>query len=689
MKVYKRILSVILVISLVQLSFLPIFSDDSNGQSGTGTVNKAAYAFYRKSEWGWKVSLYVAKDIGLSEEEYKSMDLNVDFYCMGVVVLHNKTLKISSNTYLTEENKLQEMIFQKAKLKNNVLTWQYSCPAPPVVCGGDIDTVNSFFLNNKLLLDLLNKLASQYGYTSKNQMVENLIFTYHNEENGEELTEDFTGGELGVNNIFPMSSRSNYVPWVIVYEPMICTYLADSSVSVFLTATEYAMSQGNLYNWHTVGTDKKDSCTYYGIKFETGRLYPQCMQSMVFRTLPSSVLLEESWFGYGTMDPIGDKASASVEDIISLGGWGMGYLSPMALPDIQKRMEEEEEEKREDGDLGVEIIEPAGGYINGTEVVTAAIVTNYYSDVIPDYGVFAIFTVTDDDGNLIYREILEDIAVPEEESTTIWFRWTVDVPDEGNIVCRVKIGANGLEDLDPTDNEDTLQVCVRNPSDSTTPSTSFYDKKPFGFENKRNPIISYSNSSWTFWDYDEGMYTLYECRTNIIAEAIITPDPDIKSAIKTAVGYTVRSGYGFEINGTFTANVNVTAVRIINRPAGEDYSVNYAVKSGKIKDKAESGMTDVSECLVYYPEFCWKEDSGSFTSTEKINGSFVYKENPDAEGDRIHYMPLWYPDGNDNYYVFANFTGAWTPSGELSACVKSNAFSVDGTYFDDWYISHY
>lgn len=80
---------------------------------------------------------------------------------------------------------------------------------------------------------------------------------------------------------------------------------------------------------------------------------------------------------------------------------------------------------------------------------------------------------------------------------------------------------------------------------------------------------------------------------------------------------------------------------------------------------------------------------------EDVGGVFRMVKNPDSmhfndtlysDYSRVHFTPIWYPDGEYEIAVF--LFDNWTPVGQLWDC-KSYIVTISGTIYDDWYITRY
>jgi len=65
--------------------------------------------------------------------------------------------------------------------------------------------------------------------------------------------------------------------------------------------------------------------------------------------------------------------------------------------------------------------------------------------------------------------------------------------------------------------------------------------------------------------------------------------------------------------------------------------------------------------------------------------SFALPLNPYAPSSaRLHYVPLWFPDGN--YIAQGYVSDLWTPAGMMSTYMNSNPIVISKSAYDDWYV---
>ena len=56
-----------------------------------------------------------------------------------------------------------------------------------------------------------------------------------------------------------------------------------------------------------------------------------------------------------------------------------------------------------------------------------------------------------------------------------------------------------------------------------------------------------------------------------------------------------------------------------------------------------------------------------------------------AYDSRVHFTPIWYPDAD--YVVKVCFSDIWTPMGMIRLEAYSDAITIDGNMYDDWWIN--
>jgi hypothetical protein len=142
---------------------------------------------------------------------------------------------------------------------------------------------------------------------------------------------------------------------------------------------------------------------------------------------------------------------------------------------------------------------------------------------------------------------------------------------------------------------------------------------------------------------------------SINANFKIIPDDHDPTVEESYGEYTIKSGYGI--------NANVFVGITTNAPS--------------------SHYTTAQNVITYFSEFNYET---YWRLLEKIElTKFEFKENRYSTfNSRTHFTPLDYPDGK--YEVYVNVIDCYTPDGMLKVNL-SDYVNIDGTVFDDWYVS--
>ncbi len=294
----KRILCIILLIASMLSAFSVIVFSDDNAQSGSGDTQGMAtgYAWYNTYQYLWKVTLFVGK----SDQVSKQSNLTNDFHRIGTVIMKKSGWDIPTSVKFGSGTKVDYYSGTTLSVADSpTIISDYYCPPVPVACDGDINTVKSYFGSTGTLTTVLNAIATDKG-TTKERLLSSLNFTIGGQ----------TKTGWSYDYVAPNGS-SNRVPWLIVYEPMVILNLKDKVTKLAFTATEFALAE--MYGWY--------DWNYSGGNGQNCELLPQVH-------LPTSVQLEESWFGYPVYAVTNNNYHWKNEDIVKGGGWGMRWLSP-------------------------------------------------------------------------------------------------------------------------------------------------------------------------------------------------------------------------------------------------------------------------------------------------------------------------------------------------------------------------
>ncbi len=350
--------------------------------------------------------------------------------------------------------------------------------------------------------------------------------------------------------------------------------------------------------------------------------------------------------------------------------------------------------------LGITPVVSNGRYTAGTTVITSFRVHNWSPTVpiLPSAGVSVRFTVKIE-GLPDIVQTWNNIGLPGgangDEAGLVYFKWAGPAEAAGKSIdiTAELIIPSSIPDFDPDDNTATLTTAggataYAAPDASQTVDPGYEDKKPDGFAEAVPPQSDNASASWWEWKYDESAGTFSKATYGISLSqntVVITPDPDCKTATQANGIWTMRSGYGI----TLVASIPICS-------------------NGSLTVPASSAYTSVQTAIATFPEFRFGTNSGQYRVLEKIDldgdgkKEFTFVLNPNADDpahDRLHFTPVWYPDGVENYTVAVISTNCWTPQmtadntgtytgGMLTSVQTSNRFSISGSIYDDWYIGY-
>ena len=404
----KRIISVLLLIATLLSAFsITAFANDDNAQSGDGDLGDATQgsAWYNPSQYLWKVTLFVGK----SDQSSKQSSLTEDFYRIGTVIIKKNDWTVSSSTKFGSGTKVDyyagaEMTMDtKPKIISDA-----NCPRIPVACAGNLNVVKSYFGSTGTMSTVLNSIADDKG-TTKEEMLSALRFTIGGQ----------TKSGWDYEYVDP-NATTNRVPWVIVYEPMVIMNLKDKVTKLAFTATEFALCEIN--GW-------------YDFNWSNGK--GQNCYSIVEKHLPTSVQLEESWFGYPVYAVTDDTVRWKHEDIVKGGGWGMRWL------DIAIK-----EPERPEVDYGCRF-----GTVDRTPVVGEYGTAEVYWINYTEESATVLCELYRGDARIWYGD--KTIEAGASLKTTFGVRYSST--GEQTLTCKINY-ANRYEETDPNDNSATATV---------------------------------------------------------------------------------------------------------------------------------------------------------------------------------------------------------------------------------------
>lgn len=185
------------------------------------------------------------------------------------------------------------------------------------------------------------------------------------------------------------------------------------------------------------------------------------------------------------------------------------------------------------------------------------------------------------------------------------------------------------------------------------------------------------------------------------SETIITPDKNSPTVERDDNGnWTMRSGYGFSLK----YNPKISSFYAENGV----YNSNFDSLTEEEKaDKLSNATTGIQMASAYYPEFMYMDkkftdDNGNtqytcntlernVLSTNLFNFNLPMNDQSASiltnhkEDSRIHFIPIWYKNGDYNISIVASYS--WTPAGAISTCDNSTNINIEGSMYDDWYLT--
>ena len=322
-------------------------------------------------------------------------------------------------------------------------------------------------------------------------------------------------------------------------------------------------------------------------------------------------------------------------------------------------------------EMSIDSVTASDSYCAGETVITSFTVNNDSDhDITPDKGNTAIFTAYYYNGSqkvVIATDTWNNVVIPSGKANLVFFKWTVPSNLAGKTVtCECTINSDNILNEENRDNNTaTFSTTILSIADSQTPNTRYESTTPGSYKGYSAPASSTEKATWTMWVYENNQFVLKSYGVQISSAApVITPSADCKTAIYANGKWTIRSGYGFTISFSPT----VITVSGYNNPGSSAY-------------------TSVQSVYATFPEFNYATINGNCRTLRLVNGKWQFAQNSNAaDNGRIHFIPVWFADGN--YTVSVTASRVWTPAGIISATRTSNTINIDGSIFDDYYVGN-
>ena len=311
---------------------------------------------------------------------------------------------------------------------------------------------------------------------------------------------------------------------------------------------------------------------------------------------------------------------------------------------------------KEERKLSLEPITPNSSYREDTEVITSFnLVNSGTKSCVPSENVSVLFKVYKD-STVIKTITKTQVAVPTNDKNLLYFKWTVPKNiGSSTIYISGEIIENGMSYGLVKRSYPTCKYTV-----SSTPDTQYEISAPSGFTVPGVPTEKNDIATWNEWSYADRVFKKTSYGIGFSSDKPkITPAASANAAFNNGV-WTMKSGYGVEM-----ALVNgIKSVSGYAMPNADSYTLSqYAVAK--------------------FPEFSYLTSLNKYRTLELASNQWIFRQN--SSYGRLHFTPLWYPDGN--YTATVEQSDLWTPAGMITRKVNTNTVIIKGSAYDDWYIS--
>ena len=375
------------------------------------------------------------------------------------------------------------------------------------------------------------------------------------------------------------------------------------------------------------------------------------MVSLTHQNLPLSLFLEKSDMGWpaykgSTKNPQSDST------IISSLGLG-----------IVKFKSDDNNEDTDDNDSSTT-------YRVNTDVITS-VTLSAGSEINPDEPASVTFHI------LGGTYTVKNIVIPQGESQLVWVKWhTPSTPQTVNITVSA---TKGLLDYN------RITAKIESLAEHNPPNPTAKDRNDNFVVPTVPKITERSASSWGVWNAT--WFPVLEWQENWVWVG------DDKTGHWADHGKWVDNGYWqynfTNYHPTLTANMSLLPDDKVPTARGKWMRSGYGVKesvNAQIRSSAPSShITGAQTAITYFPEFQYKNYWRLLDLTQAGESAVLQFKNNEYStyNRRVHFTPLWYPDGK--YTAYTYLEDAWTPAGML--CLNLDDYvTINGSVYDDWHI---
>lgn len=337
---------------------------------------------------------------------------------------------------------------------------------------------------------------------------------------------------------------------------------------------------------------------------------------------------------------------------------------------------------------------------------------------IGDVGAKIRYTVKTASGSTIASGTTE-FSCPSNSEAMGWFEWRTPSRAQDVVITITPVSSDiSLVDKDGEHCETmTINASISKVEERTPPDPKVTDTRPswqkvYSSSSVAKNITGYAPKndvtelSWYVWEpecdwtqewYDETSSGWWLCGVDnsyYASQHAYENDRLTKSRSEGAViliPTLVEKTYAVSLN----AEMSIA-------PSQRCYTATYSSSTGLYTMKSGYGIEitmnshisgDTALCTgaqignVLFPEFNYNRESSAKYNRllEKVGNDLVFKTNVySTYGDRVHFLPIWYPD-NKYYTVYAEVFDVWCPAGQLSMRLTDRII-IKGNVYDDWHV---
>lgn len=429
-----------------------------------------------------------------------------------------------------------------------------------------------------------------------------------------------------------------------------CSYetLTNGDYKLLIEPIAYFTFQGKKYAMTATEAAMYDQKLSGGLRSK--------MVSLTHQNLPLSLFLEKSNLGYPAYKGSTSKPQSD-NTIISSLGLGIVKFKPG-------------DDDNGGGNTGGGSGSQSATYRVNTDVITS-VTLSAGSEINPDEPASVTFHI------LGGTYTVKNIVIPQGESQLVWVKWhTPSTPQTVNITVSASKGS--LDNNRITAKIESL--AEHNPPNPTAKDRNDNFVVPTVPKNTERSASSWGvwNATWIpVWEWKENWVWVGDDKTGHWADH----------------GKWVDNGYWqysfTSYHATLTANMSLLPDNKVPTARGKCMRSGYGVKesvNAQIRSSAPSShITGAQTAITYFPEFQYKNYWRLLDLTQAGESAVLqFKNNQySTYNRRVHFTPLWYPDGK--YTAYTYLEDAWTPAGML--CLNLNDYvTINGSVYDDWHI---